>query len=234
MSNTRALLLLPLAAGMLALAALEESIIKLMGSMGVDSDAVALVGPWLSAVLAGVGFVLLLVSLVAYMGNLSREQQWRPYMLQLKPLAAEFGRGVKESKRGIEFEIQRDGQRVELLVDPRSGGGILVRSPPPARQSLAWFRASAPPPSPSQGWREVERNIRWQLRAELPAMARPLLADTTLIGPVERFFEASRGVSVTHAVTGIVIEGELVPDDAIGDQARLCIEIAFRLRRLNG
>lgn len=234
MSNTRALMLLPLAACMLALAALEEPLVEAVGTVGVDKDAVALAAPILSAILAGGGFVLLMVAIVSYMINLGREQRWRPYVVALKPLAGEFGRGVKESSRGIEFEIHRDGQRVELFVDPRDGGGILVRSPAPARQSLAWFRASASPPAPAKAWREVEHNLRWQLRAELPAMARPLLADAGLTTPVERFFEQPQGMSVLHTVSGIVIEGALVPAEAIDVQARLCCDIAFRLRRING
>ncbi|MDP2305290.1 MAG: hypothetical protein Q8P18_04605 [Pseudomonadota bacterium] len=233
MSNARALLLLPLAACMLALAAVGELLVDAMGVVGFDGDVIEQVAPWLSAVFAGGGFVLLVVALGALMSNVGREQRWRPYLVALKPLAGEFGRGLEESARGIEFEIQRDGQRLEILVDPRSGGGILVSSRAPARQPLAWLRASAPPlPAPS--WRDVERTLRWQLCAELPVMARPLLADSGLMGPIERFFEHSEGVSVMHTVSGIVIESGLVPAETIVDQVRLSIEIAFRLRRLNG
>ena len=164
----------------------------------------------------------------------ARDQRRAPYVAALKPFAAEFGRGVREAGESLEFEALRDGQRVEVSLDLRPGGGIAVRSSPPARQSLSWFRPPAAAPSRAAGWREVERTERWQLRAELPAMARPLLADTGLMEVVHAFFTSHRGTAVTHTVSGMEIDAELSPADAVGAQVRVCVEMAFRLRRLNG
>lgn len=228
------MLLLPLGAGMLTLAAVDDLLMAGAVAAGVEQDLLAPILPWFTVSFAGGGFILLLAGLASLLRSTNREQQWRPYVSALKPLAAEFGRGVVESANGIEIQLQRDGQRVDVHLDPRPGGRLVVQSAAPARQALTWFRRPAKPAAEVGAWREVERTERWEMRAQLPAMARPLLADPALMDVVQRFFELREGTSVTHTVAGMVIEAALVSPESVDAQARLCLEIAFRLRRVNG
>jgi hypothetical protein len=234
MTQPRASLLLSLAAGVLFLAALDDRLVALLERSGFGTEALDVVSPWFAVVLAAVALVLTVAGVASFLSGSARDQRRAPYVAVLKPFAAEFGRGVREAGDSLEFEALRDGQRVEVLVDLRPGGGIAVRSSPPARQSLSWFRPPAAAPSRAAGWREVERTERWQLRAELPAMARPLLADTGLMEVVHAFFTSHLGTAVTHTLSGMEIDAELAPVDAVGAQVRVCVEMAFRLRRLNG
>lgn len=234
MTNTRALLLLLVGALSLALATVDDLVIGALVAAGFEADAVAPLTIWLSPALAAGGFVLVLVGLVAWLGSTAAENRLRPYARALTPLAAEFGRAVRQSGDLLELELLREGQRVEIQLDPRAGGGVRVRSSPPSRQSLRWLRPDAEPKGVAAAWREVERGPHWQLRAELPAMARPLLADPALMQVVDRFFAASHGLSIAHTVSGMVIDASLVTPEEVDAQVRLGVEIAFRLRRVNG
>jgi len=234
MSQARASLLISSAVGALLLAALDGHLIALLAAAGVDSDALDMLSPWLAIGLAGLAMMLTVAAIVSFLSTSARERRRAPYVAALKPFAAEFGRGVREAGDFLEFEALRDGQRVEITADLRPGGALSMRSASPARQSLSWFRPPAGAPPRAAEWREVERTERWQLRAELPAMARPLLSDTGLMEVVHAFFTAHRGTAVTHTVTGMAIDAELAPVDAVVAQARVCVEMAVRLRRLNG
>ncbi len=233
MTNTRALLLFLAGAVLIALGAIDHLLIEGLVAAGVEVDPVAPL-PWLAPALATSGFVLLLLGLGAYLQVSAKERRIGPYREALTPVAAEFGRGIVESDGYIELEVHRDGQRVELRLDPRPGGGLRVRSTPPSRQALGWLRPGAVPRGPGKEWREVERTPHWQLHAELPAMARPLLSDPVLMQVVDPFFEDAQGLAVAHTVAGMAIDATLVPPEAVAAQARLGVEIAFRLRRVNG
>ncbi len=233
MSNSRALLLLPLAAAMLGLSALDAPIVAAIGVLGLAERAER-VAPVVAAGLAAGGFVVLVGVLVTFVGNTSRTERLRPYREALRPFAAEFGRGVGETPDGLEIRVQRDGQWVEVQLDARPGGRLVVRSAPPARQALAWVGAAGPAPAAAANWREVERSPTWQMRAELPAMARPLLADGALMEVVGRFFARKEAGSVTHTLAGMVIDGAVPSAQDVDGQVRACAEIAFRLRRVNG
>lgn len=232
--NPRALVLLPLAAAMVALAAVTPVLETTLRLLGVGDEALPQVTPWAAAALAGCGFVLLVIALVGMATTATRRELFGPYTSALKPFAAEFGRGVAETPEGLKFELTRDGQRVEVRLDPRGGGGCTVTSPAPARQSLAWLSPGAPKDTPAAAWREVERTEGWQMRAELPAMARPLLADPALMEVIGRFFQSAEAQGVVHTLSGMVVQSRLPAVDDADALVRLSVEIAFRLRRVNG
>lgn len=233
MSNARALLLLPFAGVMLALAALETPLEVVLQFLGLGDDA-RRVAPIVATGLATGAFLVFVVVWFVMMGNYRRAERVGPYVEALRPFAAEFGRGVLETKNGVELHLQRESQRVVVRVDVGDGGRVSVESPPPARQQLAWVREGAPPPEAARQWREVDRAARWQLRAELPAMARPLLADPALMDVVNRYFDLPEGASVTHTISGMRVDGALPPPERADALVRLGTEIAFRLRRVNG
>jgi hypothetical protein len=169
---------------------------------------------------------------------MGRSASWRarsqPYYDALRPFAAEYGRGVIQGPDGVEVSLQRGGQVVDVRVGLGPGGAMTIVSPSPARQTLAWSRLTAPPLGPPAAWREVGTGAGWQLRAELPAMARPLLVDPELGPLVTRFFGFPEARQIVHEVGGIAITAAVPTPEAIQEQARLAVELAFSLRRVNG
>lgn len=233
MSNARAFLLLPVAVGLLVAAAFEAVALGLLGLVGVPPETALPLLPPLSAALAGTSFLLLVAVLVTIVRNQAAAERARPYRAALRSFAAEFGQGVFDSRQGVAIDVQRDGQRVEVRVDPH-GGFIEVRSPPPARQSLSWTARDAETPPPARGWREVEHGEGWRMHAELPVMARPLLADGALMDVVGRFFERKEARTIVHTLGGMTVLSVLPVADQVDGLVRLSTEIAFRLRRVNG
>jgi hypothetical protein len=234
MPTSRSIVLLPVAAAMLAVAAAGRPVVVGLVALGLEPDAAARLFPVVSAVLAGVGFVGLVVLLVDIVRNQTRAERFAPYRDALRSFAAEFGRGVSETPEGLAIYLQRDGQKVEVNVDPRPDGKVVVTSVPPARQALAWAALSAPLVPPASTGRVVERGLGWFMRAELPAMARPLLADAPLMEVVSRFFGRPGAGSIVHTLGGMRIEGDVPSPSDVDALVRLCVEIAFRLRRVNG
>lgn len=233
MSTTRAFLLLPLSLGFLGAAAFQAVPVALLTAVGVEAEAARAAAPLVTAGLAAVGFVLLVLALVAAVGTHTRTERAQPYREALRSFAAEFGRAVDFEAGVVGVDIQRDGQRVEVRIDPALGL-ITVRSPPPARQLLAWTAANAETPAPARGWREVERVEAWRMHAELPVMARPLLADAKLMEVVGLFFQRREARSITHTLAGMVVEAALPGPRDADAVVRVATEITFRLRRVNG
>ena len=234
MSGTRALVLLVVAAGMLALAAMDGVIAQILVAVGLPSGAAERLDPILATSFAAGGFVLIVVALFRTFRHDARQALVGPYAEALKPFAAEFGRGVVEAGQGVQVHLVRDGQVVEIVLTLTQPGRIDLRSAVPARQSLAWCRADDPPPVVAARWRDVERRPTWRMCAELPAMARPLLTDMQLSTAVDRVFGAPWTHSVSHVLTGISVEAELPPLEDLVPYLRACADLTFRLRRVNG
>jgi hypothetical protein len=234
MSNRApATLLLSAGAIMLAVAGLGDRLLSALGLFSGDAGGER-IGATATALLAGGGFLVLVLGLVVMYRSHLRVERAAPYVLALRPFAAEFGRGVEQDGDALWVEAQRDAVRIRIALDARPGGRVEVRSVAPARQSLAWVRRGGAPEGDAAAWREAEVSLHWQMRAELPAMARPLLEDRALMNEIDRFFADPHGESVVHSIAGLVIRAATPPAAQAADFTRLCAEIAFRLRRING
>jgi hypothetical protein len=111
---------------------------------------------------------------------------------------------------------------------------MILRSAVPARQSLLWMRPGGQPTVTGGVWRRAGGADRWELFAELPAMARPLLADPSSGALINPFFSSDGERRITHVLGGVVIESEVAGVEAADAEVRRAVEIAFWLRRVNG
>jgi hypothetical protein len=219
---------------MLALAAVDGLIGQGLSALGASDGAVDRLEPVLATSLAAGGFVLIVVALFRTFSHNSNRALVGPYTEALAPFAAEFGRGVAATPGGVELHLVRDGQMVDVYLELKAPGRLMVHSPPPARQSLAWSRPGDALPSVASQWRDVEVRPQWRMTAELPAMARPLLTDTALMTAMARAFTPPWTRSVSHVISGITVQADLPPAEDVGAYVRMCTDLCFRLRRANG
>lgn len=234
MASFRPLLAVALGLGLLTMAAWGGPVELLLTSFGVEPDAVALVSPTVAVVLGAGGFVLFAIGLVQTFQSTVRGAAAEPYVAALRPFAAEFGRGVTREGPRLHLELQRDTQRLAITVDLGPAASVAIESPSPARQALGWVRHGAPRPAAAANWRVVEGSDGVDFVAELPVMARPVMADAPTVACVRRLFEYPEAVSIVHGLGGIRVEATLPPAERVSGVVRQAVEVAFRLRQVNG
>lgn len=234
MRNTGPLKLVAAASVMLAVAAPQWVLPAVFTAIGLDGRRSELLTAWLAPALAGVGFLLLSVGLVWWVRTRAREEAWSPYLAALSGIANEHGRGVAEdAKRGLTFAAVREGQTIDVAFHP-TAQQLTVRSRVTARQPLAWIRTNAPKTVRGDELREVGTGRGWEMRAELPALARALLEDPALAEDVSRFFDRPGAVAIMHDRSGIEIVCRAGTADELSALVRAAIEVTFRIRRVNG
>ena len=157
-----------------------------------------------------------------------------PYSAALRSFAAEFGRAVTRAEDHLRLDIQRETQRVVVVLELAEGGRLRVESPSPARQALGWVRHGAPRPDAAASWKVVESIDGVDFLAELPAMARPLLSDAPSVAVVRRLFEYKEVQSAVHGLGGILVVSGVPPVESAQGVVRQAVEVAFRLRKVNG
>lgn len=235
MRTTGALYLLLAAVLLLGLAVVDGLWPALLGALGARPNEAVVWSAWTSSGLAFLGFVLLLFGLVALVRAHTREEAWRPYIAALAPLAAEYGQAVRQvGRRDLSFPARRDGTSLEIEVSPREGL-VRVTCDSAPRQPLAWVPRGASTESPVKDWPVVGSGKSWDLRAEIPAMARPILEDAGLQDVMDRFFAREEAIAVLHLRgMGIEVRAALGAPARLERQVRETMDIAFRIRRING
>lgn len=229
--------LLTLAAGsvvLMAVALLQDRMVAYFGSIGLEERNAGVLAAGVSASVIGFGFLGFAGSVLTVLRITARERVWDPMVQVLGPVAAEHGQSAwVDAQRGIGFSAQRDGQRIEVQLSP-DARTLTLRSTAPARQTLAWVGDHVPEESPWDAWREVGQGYRWHLRAELPAIAKALLADMPLTADLDRFFEFAADGRLVHDRSGLRMTCGAAPLDRLERQVRRGIELFSRIRRVNG
>lgn len=235
MRTTGALKILLLGVAMLGLAVPAGIYATLLHAAGVARVDAEIWSAYLSTGLAAVGFGLVILGLVALVRLHTREEAWRPYVDVLAPIAAEHGQGLDHrARQGLSFTARRDGHALEVLVSPGERL-VSVTSPTPPRQPLAWLPKNALTEPPVKDWPVVGAGRAWELRGELPATARPLLEDAGLRDQMERFFSRAEAHAVLHLRDqGIEVRAGLDAPERLERQVREALDLAWRVRRVNG
>lgn len=182
--------------------------------------------------IAGFLFVTIGVILLWRGGGLA--ERWRPYVDAIDRLAAEHGQHVELDKRnGIEFVAVRDGQRILVRIKPEPDHSLTIKGVIAGRQKLTFLRPDRAPPEDQRSL-VVGGGKGWQLRAELPAIARVMLNDVVMISMMDRFFAHTDTLGIRHDATGIEVISELPAPDQVERRTRQAIDIVSYLRRVNG
>lgn len=201
--------------------------------------AAALTGqpPWFTWAVMGSslsGFVFVTVGVVLLWRGGGLAERWGPYITSLERLAAEHGQKIDvDKKNGIEFLAVRDGQRILVRIKPEPEHSLLIRGVIAGRQTLTFIRpdraATQDPHSLVVGGGKG-----WQLRADLPAIARVLLNDVVMISMMDRFFAHTETLGIRHDAAGIEVVSDLPSPDQVERRTRQAIDIVSYLRRVNG
>lgn len=182
----------------------------------------------LALVLVGVGVVIL------WRGGGAAER-WRPYVGAMTRLAAEHGQRIRvDRNNGLEFLAFRDGQRIHVRATDGPPPSLAVKGIIPGRQTLTFVRTEDNQPDPTGRTALVGGGRGWQLRAELPAIARSLLGDVVMISMMDRFFSHTESTSIVHDASGIEVVSALPSFDQAERRTRQAIDIVSYLRRVNG
>ncbi len=198
---------------------------------GFDHQMVDKSGPIVGMATAVTGFGMMVLGLVLAFGSARQEEAIGPYRRGLERLAGEHGQAL-EVGSGLSFLAIRDGQAIVVDLRPGRQAALTVRSPVKGRQALAFVRPEDAP-NDSRALR-VGGGTGWELRAELPAIARALMNDPALVAMMDRVFAASALVGIIHDVDGVEVTF-VVPDPSeVERRARDGIEIVSYLRRVNG
>lgn len=154
----------------------------------------------------------------------------------LEPVAREYGRLVESHEtEGLGFVSHVDGVRTEVLVQPMDEGFSSVWVAAPARQLIMILPVDAPGAlADDHEWRLAGQRPRWVLRAELPALARPLLEDVRLVESVEHLLDTGAVKAIRHDHRGIEVLLTLVPPERLAHTLRLALAMGRHLRRVNG
>ena len=201
--------------------------------------AAALTGQpeWFSfAVMGGsvLGFVFVTVGVVILWRGGGPSERWRPYIDAIDRLAAEHGQHVEvDKKTGLEFVAVRDGQRILVRLKPEPEHSLSIKGIVAGRQTLTFIRPERAPPEDHRS-QIVGGGKGWQLRAELPAIARVMLNDVVMISMMDRFFAHADTLGIRHDVSGIEVLSELPAPDQVERRTRQAIDIVSYLRRVNG
>jgi hypothetical protein len=233
MRTSSAIRILAIGLVLIVLAVPEGLLPGFLAYMGLDDRRAELYGAWAATGAAAVGFVLLVAGLFQYFSSRQNDEYLRPYKDALVGLAAEYGQGLDTDPRGLVFSCLREGQMISVLASPRLNE-LVVTSPVVARQPLAWVRTNMQPRAPWQDFKIVGSGRLWDLRAELPALARALLEDAGLTEVFDEFFGTPEGDVVVHRREGFEARARLAPPPRLERQVRNALEIAYRVRRANG
>lgn len=200
-------------------------------AIGIDPAVVDRSGPIVGMATAFTGFGMMVLGLVLAFGSARQEEAVEPYRRGLQRLATEHGQALDVGS-GLSFVALREGQPIAVELRPGREAGLSVRSPVKGRQALAFVRPEDAP-SDSRALR-VGGGTGWELRAELPAIARALMNDPSLVAMMDRMFNAPALVGVIHDVDGIEVTFTIPDAGEVERRARDGIEIASYLRRVNG
>jgi hypothetical protein len=204
---------------------------SILTALGFTLEQVAQNAPVVSTAAALTGFGMLVVGTVIMFGSSRQEEAVEPYRKGLQRLATEHGQAL-ESGEGLAFVALREGQPIVVELRPGRNASLTVRSPVKGRQALAFVRPEDAPPD-SRALR-VGAGAGWELRAELPAIARALMNDPALVAMMDRMFNADALVGVIHDVDGVEVTFTVPSPPDVERRARDGIEIASYLRRVNG
>lgn len=234
MSSIRPALAVSLALGLLTMAGWGTPVSVLLDSLGVPEETAELARPLVSIGAGAIGLGLLVVGLLQLFRTSVHVAAGEPYAAALRSFAAEFGRAVTRADDHLRLDLQRETQRVVVVLELAAPGRIRVESPIPARQALGWVRQGSARPEGALSWKPVEAIDGVEFLAELPAMARPMLSDAPTVAVVRRLFEYADVEHACHGLGGIVVTGRLPPVEQAQGLVRQAVEVAFRLRRVNG
>lgn len=200
-------------------------------AIGFDVGVVDRSGPIVGMATAVTGFGMMVLGLVLAFGSARQEEAVGPYRRGLERLAGEHGQALDVGS-GLSFLALRDGQPIVVEVRPGREAALTVRSPVKGRQALAFVRPEDAPVD-SRALR-VGGGTGWELRAELPAIARALMNDPNLVAMMDRVFGSSSLAGVVHDVDGVEVTFVVNDPADVERRAREGIEIASYLRRVNG
>jgi hypothetical protein len=193
---------------------------------------------WLPSAVVAVsvtGFLSIAIGVVVLWRGGGPAEKWRPWLTSLDRLAAEHGQPLVVDRRdGLSFIAYRDGQRVHIRCNPESGFGLVVRGMVPGRQSLCFIRPDVTLPGAMSEEYQVGAGRGWQLRAELPAIARILMNDVVLVSLMDRFFSHSEALGIVHDAQGVEVFCSLPAAEQVERRARTALDIVSYLRRVNG
>lgn len=231
MRNSGALSLLAVGVLLLALAVWPGVVHGILLTIGVPDATVERMAPMAVMSTGATSLGMIVLALFLMVGLNRREQTYEPYRKALLRLAAEHGQAV-DLGTGLSFVALREGQAISVEVLPEKHASLVVRSPVKGRQALAFVRPEDAP-GDSRALR-VGGGNGWELRAELPTVARALINDPVLVTLLDRFFASETSIGVIHDVDGIEVTSLLPPPVDIERRARDGIDLASCLRRVNG
>jgi len=162
-------------------------------------------------------------------------ERWKAYLPSLSRLAAENGQTVGLDRRsGLEFLAFRDGQRIYVRAHQDPEPSLVIHGTIAGRQSLTFVRTEDAQKPTANRSTVVGGGRGWQLRAELPAIARTLLNDVVMVSMMDRFFAHTETVGIVHDGSGIEVVSALPTPDQVERRARQALDIVSYLRRVNG
>lgn len=231
MRNPLAISLLVVGLLVLVAALPDEVVVGVLHLVGLPEDQVLATAPIVKVATAVTGFGMLVVGLVLAFGSRQTEEAVEPYRRGLQRLATEHGQAL-DVGQGLSFVALRDGVPIAVEVHAGRSPSLTVRSAVKGRQALAFVRPEDAPQD-SKALR-VGGGAGWELRAELPAIARALMNDPSLLALMDRIFSVETLVGVIHDVDGVEVTYQLPDPNDVERRARDGIEVASYLRRVNG
>lgn len=222
---------------MLLAAVYSDAAVEMLASLGLevrDREQAELVARLVCGALGASCSVASAVRF--YQGVTDRTGLYEPYAIELGRVAGEFGRTIEAHPRdGLGFASGAEGVRVEVLVQPVEPGFVTVWMGVPARQRLMFLPAYADGADVDDAdWRLVGRKGGWVLRAPMPSVARPLLADGGLLDDMTTLMEHPEVRAVRHDQKGVEVLSDSVPPERLQKMLRAALDVARRLRRVNG
>lgn len=179
-----------------------------------------------------VGITMVLAGMWLLFSHSQAEATFGPYQQALTRLAAEHGQAPAVNPAGqLVFRGQNDGVPFHFVLDPRSGM-VVVRVEQAGRLTLAVMRPEYAPEA-GAGLR-VGHGSGWELRAELPSLARRLLEDAGLVGVLDRFFAHEHAVGAVHDARGLEVTLGLPEPASVERAGRAGILMATALAQVNG
>lgn len=184
---------------------------------------------------SALGFLAIALGVVVLWRGGGPAEKWRPWLTSLDRLAAENGQPVAvDGREGMSFVAYRDGQRVYVRCNPDGEPGLHVRGIVAGRQALCFVRPELQVPGAMPAEYTVGSGRGWQLRAELPAIARILMNDVVLVSLMDRFFSHAEAMGVVHNGQGVEVWCTLPAAENIERRTRIALDIVSYLRRVNG
>lgn len=217
---------------LVAIFALDEAIPWIVDAFGVPHRRAERMLIPLTVSTGVVGIALVLAGTWLLLSHSQAQATFGPYQQALSRLAAEHGQAPAVDPAGqLVFRGQNDGVPFHFFLDPRSGT-VVVRVEQAGRLTLAVLR---PEHAPEAGAAlRVGNGSGWELRAELPSLARRLLADTGLVGVLDRFFAHEHAVGAVHDSRGLEVTLGLPEPAHVERAGRAGILVATALAQVNG